>query len=129
LNKEIPYHQNYAFFRRYAPGGGTVTWQTVESGFEVTPTLAGNNAHLKIVPRIAYDDRQNAVIRFFGAQAELTIPLGRWVEIGADRAAYATMLFPVVAPGISTVYEGYQWYSFFIRSLSKNANKTNETET
>jgi drug/metabolite transporter (DMT)-like permease len=30
-------------------------------------------------------------------------------KIGADRAAYATMLFPVVALGISTVYEGYQW--------------------
>ena len=30
-------------------------------------------------------------------------------EIGADRAAYATMLFPIVALGISTVYEGYQW--------------------
>jgi len=31
---------------------------------------------------MAYDDRQNAVIRFFGAQTELTVPLGRWVEIG-----------------------------------------------
>ncbi len=30
-------------------------------------------------------------------------------KIGADRAAYATMLFPVVALSISTVYEGYQW--------------------
>ena len=30
-------------------------------------------------------------------------------KIGADRAAYATMLFPIVALGISTVYEGYQW--------------------
>ena len=29
-------------------------------------------------------------------------------KIGADRAAYATMLFPIVALGISTVYEGYQ---------------------
>lgn len=32
--------------------------------------------------------------------------LGR---IGADRAAYATVLFPVVALGISTVFEGYEW--------------------
>ena len=32
--------------------------------------------------------------------------LGR---IGADRAGYATVLFPVVALGISTVYEGYLW--------------------
>jgi drug/metabolite transporter (DMT)-like permease len=30
-------------------------------------------------------------------------------KIGADRAAYATMLFPIVALGISTVFEGYQW--------------------
>ncbi len=30
-------------------------------------------------------------------------------KIGADRAAYATMLFPIVALGISTVYEDYQW--------------------
>jgi drug/metabolite transporter (DMT)-like permease len=30
-------------------------------------------------------------------------------KIGADRAAYATMLFPIVALSISTVYEGYQW--------------------
>lgn len=30
-------------------------------------------------------------------------------SIGADRAAYATLLFPVVALIISTVWEGYQW--------------------
>jgi len=29
--------------------------------------------------------------------------------IGANRAAYVTMLFPIVALGVSTVYEGYQW--------------------
>ena len=80
--QEIPYRHGSSFFRRYAPGGETVTWHTVESGFEVTPTIVGNNAHLKIVPRIAYDDREDAVVRFFGAQTELTTPLGRWVEIG-----------------------------------------------
>jgi drug/metabolite transporter (DMT)-like permease len=30
-------------------------------------------------------------------------------KIGADRAAYATMLFPVVALAISTFFEGYRW--------------------
>jgi drug/metabolite transporter (DMT)-like permease len=30
-------------------------------------------------------------------------------KIGADRAAYSAMLFPIVALAISTVYEGYQW--------------------
>ena len=39
----------------------------------------------------------------FGAYLTL---LGR---IGADRAAYATVLFPLVALAISTVFEGYRW--------------------
>lgn len=39
----------------------------------------------------------------FGAYLTL---LGR---IGADRAAYATVLFPLVALAISTVVEGYDW--------------------
>lgn len=30
-------------------------------------------------------------------------------NIGADRAAYATLLFPIVALAISTVWEGYLW--------------------
>jgi len=42
----------------------------------------GDIVHLKILPRLAYDDRQDAVIRFFAAQTELTAPLGQWVEIG-----------------------------------------------
>jgi type II secretory pathway component GspD/PulD (secretin) len=80
--KEIPYQRGSPFFRRHAPGGGTTTWQNVESGFEVTPTIVGDTVHLKILPRLAYDDRKDAVIRFFAAQTELTAPLGQWVEIG-----------------------------------------------
>jgi type II secretory pathway component GspD/PulD (secretin) len=80
--KEIPYQRGSPFFKRYAPGGGTTTWQNVESGFEVTPTIVGDTVHLKILPRLAYDDRKDAVIRFFAAQTELTAPLGQWVEIG-----------------------------------------------
>lgn len=30
-------------------------------------------------------------------------------RIGPDKAAYATVLFPVIALGLSTLFEGYQW--------------------
>ncbi len=30
-------------------------------------------------------------------------------RVGADKAAYCTVLFPIVALSLSTVYEGYQW--------------------
>ena len=32
-------------------------------------------------------------------------------RIGADKAAYAAVLFPVIALGISTLFENYQWTS------------------
>ena len=79
--KEIPYRRGPDFFRRHAPGDGTIAWHNVESGFEVTPTIVGDNVHLKIVPRLAYDNRKDGVVRFFEAQTELTVPLGQWVEI------------------------------------------------
>lgn len=82
--KEIPYRQGSAFFRRYGPGGGTIAWQNAESGFEVTPTVVGDRVHLKIVPRISYDDRKENVVRFFEADTELTVPFGQWVEIGGS---------------------------------------------
>ena len=31
------------------------------------------------------------------------------MRIGADRAAYSTVMFPVVALSLSTVFEGYEW--------------------
>jgi drug/metabolite transporter (DMT)-like permease len=44
-----------------------------------------------------------ATVIAFGCYLSL---LGR---IGADRAAYASVLFPIVALGISTLFEGYHW--------------------
>lgn len=37
--------------------------------------------------------------------------LGR---VGVERAAYATLIFPLVALGISTIFEGYQWSSYAV---------------
>ena len=33
-------------------------------------------------------------------------------KVGVERAAYATLLFPLVALGISTVFEGYHWSAY-----------------
>ncbi len=38
-------------------------------------------------------------------------------NIGADRAAYSTLLFPIVALGISTIYEGYQWSAYAVTGV------------
>jgi type II secretory pathway component GspD/PulD (secretin) len=84
--RQVPYRQSSAFFRRHAPHDRAVVWQNAESGFEVTPTVVGDTVRLTIVPRIVYDDRQDAVVRFLDAQTELTVPIGQWVEIGGAAA-------------------------------------------
>ena len=61
--------------------------------FEMTPTYIGSLVYLALFGSIIA----------FGAYLTL---LGR---IGADRAAYASLLFPLVALGISTLFEGYRW--------------------
>lgn len=62
-------------------------------GFDLSASYVLSLAYLAIV---------GSVIAFL---AYLSL-IGR---VGADRAAYATVFFPLVALGVSTVFEGYEW--------------------
>ena len=98
--KEIPYSEHWpSYHRQYATTVDTVIFQTVESGFEVTPTVIGNNVHLRVVPRIAYDDNPEGVVRFFGAQTELALPFGTWVEIGGTADQNNEVLKEILSRG------------------------------
>jgi drug/metabolite transporter (DMT)-like permease len=48
-------------------------------------------------------------LAFFGSVVGFGCYLTLLGRIGADRAAYANILHPVVAIGVSTVFEGFQW--------------------
>ena len=48
-------------------------------------------------------------LAFFGSVVGFGCYLTLLGRIGADRAAYANILHPVVAIGISTLFEGFQW--------------------
>jgi drug/metabolite transporter (DMT)-like permease len=45
----------------------------------------------------------------FGSAAVFVLYFEVVERIGAERASYATVLFPLVALGVSTVAEGYRW--------------------
>ncbi|QCP51323.1 EamA family transporter [Trinickia violacea] len=65
-------------------------------------------------------------VRYLGALAYLAVPgsvigftaylmlVGR---IGPERAAYCTVLFPIVALAVSTVFEGYRWSALAVLGL------------
>ena len=50
-----------------------------------------------------------AYLALFGSVIAFGCYLTLVGRIGADRAAYSTLLFPLVALGFSTAFEGYQW--------------------
>lgn len=50
-----------------------------------------------------------AYLSVFGSIIAFGCYLSLIGSIGADRAAYATLLFPLVALAISTLFEGYHW--------------------
>ena len=91
----LPVIQTNAYGMAY--GAGIIGVLSVASGktfsFEMSLPYVGSLFYLSLF----------GTVIAFGCYLKL---IGK---IGADRAAYATMLFPIVALSISTVYEGYQW--------------------
>ena len=53
------------------------------------------------MPRLAYDDRKDAVIRFFGARTEVAVPIGQWVEIGGATNQSNEIIREIIAFGES----------------------------
>jgi len=100
---EIPYQERWSdYTRRYSAGGAAVMFQTVETGFEVTPTIAGDLVHLKIVPRAAYGEGQESILRFYGAQTEISTSYGRWVEVGGTNSSGNDVIKEILSRGNET---------------------------
>jgi type II secretory pathway component HofQ len=101
--KEIPYQGRWRdYSRRYSTGGSTVMFQNVETGFEVTPTIAGDLVHMRIVPRIAYEEGPDAVIRYYGAQTEVTTTYGQWLEIGGTTTQSNDVIREILSRGVES---------------------------
>ena len=101
--QQIPYKGSWTdYTRRYSGGGAAVKFQSIETGFEVTPTTAGDLVHLRIVPRIAYGEANEAVMRFYGAQTEITTFYGHWVEIGGIGAHSNEVIQEILSQGLQS---------------------------
>jgi hypothetical protein len=101
--QKIPYKGRWTdYARRYSGGGAAVMFQSVETGFEVTPTTAGDLVHLRIVPRIAYGEENEAVMRFYGAQTEVTTFYGEWVEIGGTSSHSNEVIKEILSQGLQS---------------------------
>ncbi len=105
----LPVIQTNAYGMAY--GAGIIGVLSVASGktfsFEMTLPYVGSLFYLSLF----------GTVIAFGCYLKL---IGK---IGADRAAYATMLFPIIALGISTFYEGYQWAPHNVIGMGSRADR------
>ncbi|MGI9276124.1 MAG: DMT family transporter [Endozoicomonas sp.] len=56
-------------------------------------------------------------LSLFGSIAAMTSYVQLINRIGADRTAYVDMVYPVIALGFSTIFEGYQWTLFGVAGV------------
>lgn len=104
VGKAIPYTERWAYLnRRYARFVETVSLQTIETGLEVKPVVAGERVHLDIVPRISYEERgKKGVIHFTKASTRLTVFRGQWTTIGGTSEHSNEAIREILASGTST---------------------------
>jgi type II secretory pathway component GspD/PulD (secretin) len=98
---KIPFTNRWAYFTgRYAHTGETVNLETVETGFEVRPTVSGSNVRLEIVPRIAHPDpHQGQIIRFTEASTVMFVPRGKWVTLSEKRGEANEVVGEILSRG------------------------------
>ena len=72
------------------------------NAFEGLWTLDG---HLRVVALIL-------LVQLLRDLAQTNVESALLGRVGVERGAYATLLFPLVALGISTVFEGYHWSAY-----------------
>jgi drug/metabolite transporter (DMT)-like permease len=86
----------------------TNAWGMAYGAIIMTIFALFNGADFNYDPSISYS-LSLVYLSVFGSILAFGCYLTLIGRIGADKAAYSAVLFPVIALGISTLFEGYQW--------------------
>jgi type II secretory pathway component GspD/PulD (secretin) len=101
--KSVPYREKWVrISRNRAVAVDSVRFEKIETGIEITPVITGDNADIKIVPRISDEGMEGGVIRFAEAATTLRVPLGKWVTIGGADQKENEVLNAVLEKGSGT---------------------------
>ncbi|MDM5177321.1 EamA family transporter [Massilia sp. DJPM01] len=100
---------------------GLTPWLTNTWAMLIGATILGGGAWLLKMPFALEPSMRYATSLLYlaipGSVVGFTAYLLLVGRIGPDRAAYSTVLFPVVALSVSTVLEGYQWSALAVCGL------------
>jgi len=87
---------------------GTTAWAMTYGTVLLSLFVVARGASFTFEPTFAYVGSL-LFLAVFGSVVAFACYFALLARIGPERSAYATVLFPVVALVISTLFEGYQW--------------------
>lgn len=104
VGRDIPFSEQWVYLsRRYARVVENVSFQRVETGFDVRPVITGSNVHVEIVPRISsLDEGERGVVRLTEASTTMTVPKGQWVSIGGTSEQSNEVIRDILSSGSSS---------------------------
>ncbi len=104
VGKDIPFSEHWVYLsRRYARVVEKVSFQRVETGFEVRPVVTGKSVQIEIVPRISsLDEGERGVVRLTEASTTMTAPRGQWVSIGGSTEQSNEVIRDILSSGSSS---------------------------
>jgi type II secretory pathway component GspD/PulD (secretin) len=104
VGRDIPFTEQWVYLsRRYARVVENVSFQRVETGFEVRPVIAGNSVHIEIIPRISsVEDGERGIVRFTEASTTMTVVKGQWVTIAGTSEQSNEVIRDILSTGSSS---------------------------
>ncbi len=104
VGRDFPFSEQWVYLsRRYARVVEKLSFQRVETGFEVGPVITGNNVHLEIVPRISsLEEGERGVVRLTEASTTMTVPKGQWISIGGSSEQTTEVIRDILSSGSSS---------------------------
>lgn len=107
VGQRLPFTEHWLLLaRRHAQLVESVRYESVDTGFEVQPELAGELVQLSIRPYLAFQDpRRPREIRFQELVTRVNVPLGQWFDLAGTMAGRDEVSREILGAGGQGVVE------------------------
>lgn len=108
VGRAVPFTSQMLTYWRQHPGFiATTSYENVDTGFEVLPTLYNGMVEMEVRPFMAFLDRDNPQqIVFHELATKVNVPVGAWYELGGHMQAQDDLSREILGAGRGSMQNG-----------------------
>ncbi len=108
VGRAVPFTSQMLTYWRQHPGFiATISYENVDTGFEILPTLHNGMVEMEVRPFMAFLDRDNPQqIVFHELATKINIPVGAWYELGGHMQAQDDLSREILGAGRGSAQNG-----------------------